>query len=192
MTETFNEPGSDGRVTDDAYGRAFMGGDTIVFFDRVRAPWWLNAAMVTAGAIGVVAAASTGDATGIVTAGAIAVMTTTMASMLAMLRTAVTTSQVHIQYGLFGPKIAVAEIASVEVVDYEPTRWGGWGIRRGLLGGTAYSIPGKGGKAVRITTTSGKVVEVTSQQPAALRSAILEVQAATAQSGSLEAVRDRV
>lgn len=177
----------DGRVTDDLYARAFMGGDSVLFFDRVRAPWWLNSVMVLAGAGGVVACVANGDY-GV--AAGLAVMSTSAAALLAMLRVTVTTTHVHVQYGLFGPKLALAEIAAVDVVDYEAARWGGWGIRGSLKGGTAYSIPGRGGKSVRITTTTGKVVEVTSEQPAALRSAILDARSAL--TADLSTVREQL
>lgn len=154
---------------DDAYARAFMGGDTVAFLDKVRAPWWLNATMVVAGGVGMWACIHEGN---YVVAAAIGALSTVMAGFLMELRTAVTNTHVHIQYGTFGPRIALAEIASVDVVDYEPLRYGGWGIRRGLKGGMAYSVPARGGKAVRITSRDGRVVEVTSEQPAALRAAI--------------------
>jgi hypothetical protein len=67
---------------------------------------------------------------------------------------------VHIQYGTFGPRIALADITAVEVVDYDALRYGGWGIRRGLSGGMAYSVPGRGGKAVRVTTRDGRIKAV--------------------------------
>jgi hypothetical protein len=154
---------------DDAYARAFMGGDTVAFLDKVRAPWWLNGVMLLSGFVGAVACVATGA---YVVAAAIAALTTVMAGFLMELRTAVTTTHVHLQYGTFGPRIALANIAAVDVVAYEPLRYGGWGVRRSLTGGMAYSVPGRGGKAVRITTRDGHVVDVTSEQPAALRAAI--------------------
>ncbi len=160
---------------DDVYARTFMGGDDVVFFDKVRAPWWLNSAMVLTGAAGAIASIYVGS---FLAAGAIAVMSTAAAALLLMLRVTVTTTDVHVQYGTTGPVLALADIAAVDVADYEMSRWGGWGIRRRLARGMAYSIPGRGGKVVRITMQNGKIIEVTSEQPAALRSAILEARAA--------------
>ncbi len=194
------EAGSDGRATNDAYARAFMGGDAIVFFDRVRAPWWLNLLMISGGVVGAIASAASGHLSGFIVAAAVIAFVTIAASVLAVLRVAVTSQHVHIQYGVFGPKIALEDIAAAEVVDYEVMRWGGWGIRRGLWSvvagqkaAIAYSIPGKGGKAVRLTTTNGRVFEITSEQPAALCSAILQARAAQAASSpDLGAARDRL
>jgi len=176
----------DGRGTDDAYARAFMGGDRVLFLDKVRAPWWLNAAMFLPGVVGVGVAIAVGDPVPAV----VGVAAFGMAGVLAALRVAVTDSHVHVQYGPIGPKIALSDIVAVDVVDYEAIRYGGWGIRRGLTGGTAYSLPGRGGKSVRITTTKGKVVEVTSEQPAALRSAILDARSAL--TADLSTVREQL
>jgi hypothetical protein len=162
---------------DDPYARAFMGGDSVAFLDKVRAPWWLNATMMVAGGIGMWACIHEGN---YLVAGAIGTLTTVMAGFLMELRTAVTTTHVHIQYGTFGPRIALADITAVEVVDYDALRYGGWGIRRGLTGGMAYSVPGRGGKAVRVSTRDGRIVDVTSEQPAALRAAIEQARGVTA------------
>lgn len=154
---------------DDDYATKFMGGDRVRFLDKVRAPWWLNAVLGVTGAAGVAATIAAGDpiAAGIVGGGSFLAW-----SVLTTMRVTVTDSHLHVQYGLFGPRIALADIAAVEVVDYHAMRYGGWGIRRSISGNVAYSMPGRGGKAVRITTTSGKVIEVTSEQPAALAAAI--------------------
>src|SRR5205823_2924497 len=48
-----------------------------------------------------------------------------------VLRTVVTERAVHVRYGLWGPTIPIEAIASCAVVDYEWTKFGGWGIRRG-------------------------------------------------------------
>jgi hypothetical protein len=44
----------------------------------------------------------------------------------------------------------------------------------------AYSVPGRGGKAVRVSTRDGRIVDVTSEQPAALRAAIEQARGVTA------------
>jgi hypothetical protein len=172
---------------DDAYVRAFMGGDTVAFLEKVRAPWWLNATLLSAGVVGAVACVSSGA---YVVAGVIALLTTFMAGFLMELRTAVTATHVHIQYGTAGPRIAMSEITAVDVVDYDAFRYGGWGIRRSFGGVSAYSVPGRGGKAVRITKRDGRVVVVTSEQPAALRAAI--EQARGGATSALDAARTNI
>jgi hypothetical protein len=67
------------------------------------------------------------------------------------LRVSVTASHVHIQYGLFGPRIPIDAISDARVERYDPSRHGGWGIRRGADGSSAYSVPGGGECGVKIS-----------------------------------------
>jgi len=99
-----------------------------------------------------------------------------MALLFAVLRITVTQKEVQIQYGLFGPKIPVAQIQSAEAVKYDWKDYGGFGIRRGRDGSWAYNMMGDAGRAVRIAWTDGsgnKVVTlVASPDPDALARAI--------------------
>ena len=61
-----------------------------------------------------------------------------LALAFAVLRSVVTERELHVKYGLWGPTIALEEILSCRVVDYEWTKYGGWGIRRGADGSWAY------------------------------------------------------
>lgn len=61
----------------------------------------------------------------------------------AVLRTVVTDRQVTVKYGLWGPEIELSAIRSCKVVDYDWTKFGGWGIRHGTGGVWAY-VPGPG------------------------------------------------
>ncbi|MEZ4439347.1 MAG: hypothetical protein R3B72_09675 [Polyangiaceae bacterium] len=65
-----------------------------------------------------------------------------MAVTFAVLRTVVTETHVLVKYGLWGPDIPLASITACRVVDYDWTKYGGWGIRRGPQG-WAY-VPGPG------------------------------------------------
>jgi len=76
-----------------------------------------------------------------------------MAVGFAVLRTVVTDTEVNVKYGLWGPNIPLSSIQSCKVVDYQWTRFGGWGIRRGWGGKWAY-VPGPG-EAVEIQYDDG-------------------------------------
>jgi hypothetical protein len=66
-----------------------------------------------------------------------------------VLRTVVTERAVHVRFGLWGPTIPIASIRSCGVVDYQWTKFGGWGIRRASDGTWAY-----------VTASGGKVLEL--------------------------------
>lgn len=98
-----------------------------------------------------------------------------MALLFAVLRVTVSEHEVHVQYGLFGPKIPVKAIRSAEVVAYDWKQYGGWGIRRGRDGSWAYNMVGDAGRAVKVTwNKDGKEVVhlLVSSDPEALAAAI--------------------
>jgi len=64
-----------------------------------------------------------------------------MGVMFGVVRTVVTQHEVNVKFGLWGPRISLASIRSVKVVDYDWTKFGGWGIRRAMDGTWAY-VPG--------------------------------------------------
>lgn len=70
--------------------------------------------------------------------------------LFSVLRATVTRRHVHIQYGLFGPKIPLEAILECESVTYDWKQYGGWGIRRARDGSWAYNMMGDQGRAVRI------------------------------------------
>lgn len=74
---------------------------------------------------------------------ALGLMFLVLALSLAVLRSVVTDSHLNVKYGLWGPEIPLAAITACRVVDYDWTKFGGWGIRRGLGGARAY-VPGPG------------------------------------------------
>jgi len=63
--------------------------------------------------------------------------------MFAVVRTVVTEEAVHVKYGLWGPDVPLDAIQSCNVVEYDWTQFGGWGIRRGRDGTRAY-VPASG------------------------------------------------
>jgi len=92
-----------------------------------------------------------------------------------VLRVAVTAESVHVQLGPAGPSIPIAGIESVEVRRYAWERYGGWGVRLGLDGSWAYSIPGVG-RGVRIVWRNERgrscTAFVSSREPEQLAEAI--------------------
>lgn len=61
--------------------------------------------------------------------------------IFAVVRTVVTAREVHVKYGLWGPRIPLDAIQSCKVIEYDWTEFGGWGLRRGKDGTWAY-VPG--------------------------------------------------
>jgi hypothetical protein len=66
-----------------------------------------------------------------------------LALTFAVLRTVVTERHVVVKYGLWGPTIDIDAITDCRVIDYEWTKFGGWGIRRSSDGTWAY-VPSSG------------------------------------------------
>lgn len=100
--------------------------------------------------------------------------------LFSALRISVTAKEVHVQYGLFGPRIPVETIESCEACDYDWKQYGGWGIRYGRDGTVAYNMLGDGGRAVRITYKKGtktKKVLVAAKDPERLATAIHQARA---------------
>jgi hypothetical protein len=166
----------------DEYARKYMGGDRIRFLDKVRMPRWAQAAIAVASLAGVAGAVSEGSI-----APALAIVPVSLASwtLLNTIRVSVTDAFLHVQYGLWGPKVALDDLLAVEVIEYSAVRFGGWGIRFGLRGERAYSMPGSGGKAVQLryrTSRGERVAVISSAQPDALKAAIDEARAARSQS----------
>lgn len=97
------------------------------------------------------------------------------ALLFSSLRTSVSTREVHIQYGIWGPRIPLDALESCQVVDYNPMVYGGWGIKLGVDGVWAFSMPGAK-RALRLewTTPKGKTKKavVTADDPDRVLAAI--------------------
>jgi hypothetical protein len=101
--------------------------------------------------------------------------------LFAVLRVSVTPKEVHVQYGLFGPKIPIADVERCEAVDYDWKQYGGWGIRYGRDGSTVYNMLGDQGRAVKLVYTKGgasKTVLLSSRDPERLAAAVNQARAA--------------
>lgn len=136
----------------DLYERRYMAAEGVVLYrHKHRAPWQLHAIFVAS----VVAVLGAGFAAGGLVAGAIGAavglpMLALTWILFSVLRVSVSEAHVNVQYGLMGPKIPLAGIEQVELVQHDWRRLGGWGIRRSLAGEWVYNMPGDGGRAVRI------------------------------------------
>lgn len=80
--------------------------------------------------------------------------------LFAVLRVTVTQKHLHVQYGLFGPKIPLDQIEACDAVAYDWKRYGGFGIRRARDGSWAYNMMGDQGRAVRVKWRDDKGAEV--------------------------------
>ncbi len=100
----------------------------------------------------------------------------------AVLRINVTATHVHVQYGLFGPRIPIERIRSAEAVTYDVSRYRGSFIRHRLFRReTLYAMPGDGGRAVRLRWTDDRgrlrTTIVSCRDPDAIVSAVRNARA---------------
>jgi hypothetical protein len=165
----------------DAYERDYMRGEGLVLYrDKTGSPWQLHALFgVIAAASIAVAIAAPGGWVG----AAIALPITAIVWLLfAVLRVTVSQGSVNVQLGLFGPKIPIAAIESVEALEYDWKEFGGWGIRMNAKGEWMYNMPGDGGHAVKMVwrTRKGRrrVTYVASRQSEQLAATIEQARAA--------------
>ena len=160
----------------DGYERRYMNASNALARSRMFMPWWFH--VLVLGALGSVFFRQQS----LVAALVIAPMILLAWLLFMSLRVLVTKEAVHIQFGLFGPKIPMGAIAEAREEAYSPMKYGGWGIRFGLDGSRAYSVPASGdrGLLIRYVNEKGatKSVFVSAQDPAVLLAAIAEARAA--------------
>ena len=171
----------------DDYQAKYMASGAL-YYDKLRAPrtyhliFLLPLLAVLVSAVGVISAAGPAAAIG----PAISLVVLPIAWLLfSVLRITVTREEVYVQYGLFGPKIAIRDIERAAAVDYDWKRYGGWGIRYGRDGSVAYNMMGDGGRAVEIVYRKNeqakpKKVLIASPDPVRLAAAINEARALAA------------
>jgi hypothetical protein len=156
----------------DEYEQKYMGGESVLARSRVGMPAWFHLLFLPL-MLGPIGAAIGAHAFAPLLAVPIAALAWIL---LSFLRVAVTTEHVHVQYGPFGPKIPIERIERAEAANYEFMKYGGWGIRRSLDGSWAYSVPGVGGRGVKVAwrDANGKLREVfvTATNPESLVAAI--------------------
>jgi hypothetical protein len=160
----------------DAYQATYMG--DALYHDKLRAPLVFHLLFIfalVAACGGAIAAGIGAGPAAALPAGLGALVLVVAWLLFSVLRISVTKDEVYVQYGLFGPRIAVRDIERCAAVDYDWKRYGGWGIRVGLDGTTAYNMVGDQGRAVEIAYSKGaktKKVLVASPDPERLAAAI--------------------
>jgi len=165
----------------DEYTAQYMEGGRARIVTKQRMPWWFFAVIGFAAMMTIGSAFATGPVNLI---GLIPLVLITL--VLSHLRVVVTDDALHVQYGLWGPTIAVENITRCEVTTYNPLRFGGWGFRLALDGTRAYSVPGGEGECIALEVTEGsktRKVVITTPDAAAVALAIEEARARKLGSG---------
>lgn len=147
----------------DEYERRYMPGEgDVLHRAKMRAPWWYFLLFGIPIAIelvvfSVLAATVKHFPPGLFAIpGFVVPLLAFMAILFSVLRVTVSRKTVHVQYGLFGPKIPIDAIQSADVVNYDWKKYGGWGIRRGRDGSWAYNMIGDAGRAVKVVWKNPK------------------------------------
>jgi hypothetical protein len=164
----------------DPYEAQYMSADGGILHERRRMPGWFF------GLMGVIAAVELGAsiaAMSVVPALFALPVLAAVTLLLSHLRVVLTREHLHIQYGLWGPKVAVQDIVSMRVESYSMMRYGGFGIRRSLDGYWAYSTPGGNGQCLVIEARDGdggtRKLCVTLDRAAEFKQRIEEMQSST-------------
>ena len=131
----------------DDYEKKYMSGDGALARSRAMMPWPFHVLLLFLAAF----TTATSIASGTWVAFATVPILLLVWILFMFLRVTVTPDSLHVQLGLFGPKIAMNEIVTATVAKYDALKYGGWGIRLGLDGSVAYSLPGHGGKGIAVT-----------------------------------------
>jgi hypothetical protein len=131
-------------MTTDDYAQRFMGTEgKVLFRERVRMAWWGHLAFLAAFLLAIHSLVVTGAWLGLV------VVPFGWVTLMA-LRVAVTRYDVHLQLGLFGPRIPLADVESVEAV-----KGGFLGLRARLALEPIFSVPSASRDLVRIVYRKG-------------------------------------
>lgn len=171
----------------DAYEAAYMGvGEDVVHREKIACPKWFQVlipllilAACGAGAIGSVVASEwiAAAAMGVVTPVALLGWLT-----MSTLRVTVTSRNLHVQYGLWGPSIPLESIEHCKAEHYSVWKYGGYGIRYSISEKAwCYNMLGDQGQAVRVhwRDENGKLRRtlVASENHVALAAAINQARA---------------
>jgi hypothetical protein len=155
----------------DEYERRYMGADEALARERVRMAWWGHAIFLAALAWALESAVARHDFLSLILP---LILISIVWLVFSTLRVAVTRAAVHVQLGVFGPKIAIGDIERAEVARGSIVRMG-WGLRYGLDGTVTYSVPSAARDYLRIVYKRGRgrrVVRVMSADPGRLVRAI--------------------
>lgn len=164
----------------DEYERTQMAGaGEVLYRYRVTSPPWLLALAAGLPGLGLFGAAIATAAAGAVgaslgfAAGGVALvgLMSIVHLVFAVGRIAVSEGELHVQMGLWGPRIPIRDIASAEAGSI-PGRRIGMGAGYDLTGRMTYRMWGDNAKAVLLTLTSGKKIALVMKEPDALLAAI--------------------
>jgi hypothetical protein len=103
--------------------------------------------------------------------------------IFASARIAISTGEIHIQLGLVGPRIPIAEVAAVELAPSGTNRLG-MGVGNDLRGTTTYRLWGRNERAVHVTRTDGTKVILVVRDAEAIARAIEDAMARHAGAGN--------
>lgn len=138
----------------DPYEAKYMStGGAVVFRSKLRSNWKVPAYTgALAAFIAVWGATHANLAVGLVSA--FLILFTGV--MFSVLRVVISSTHVDVQYGIFGPKIPLSAIKSVEPVIHGYQSLFRWGITPLRSGEWLYTVAGDEGRAVKITWTTGR------------------------------------
>ena len=166
----------------DEYTAQYMEGGRARIVTKQRMPGWFFALMAFSAVAVIGSGVASASLVGLL--GLIPLALVTL--LLSHLRVVVTDDAVHVQYGMWGPTIALETITRCEVKPYEPRRFRGWGFKRALDGTRAYSVPGGEGECIALEIIEGaktRKVLITTPRAAAVALAIEEARARKLHSG---------
>jgi hypothetical protein len=166
----------------DAYEREAMPGvGEVLFRHKVTSPRWLVGLSTflpstILGVGGIVTALTVSPLAGLgMIAGSVAVgvLMSFLMVTFATARVAVSEGELHVQIGMAGPKIPIAEIASVRVAPSGRNKLG-MGASIDFQGNRYIRMWGDNQKAVHVELTSGKKLVMTTKEPEAMAAALQE------------------
>lgn len=166
----------------DEYTAQYMEGGRARIVTKQRMPGWFFGIMGVSALAVLVSGIATGALASLV--GMIPLVLVTL--LFSHLRVTVTDDALHVQYGLWGPTVAVENITRCEVQRYDAMRFGGWGLKRAMDGTMSYSVPGGEGECIALEITEGgktRKVVVTTPDAASVALAIHEARARKLGSG---------
>jgi hypothetical protein len=168
----------------DDYARDAMPGiGQVLYRHKVTSPRWLMALLAllpaaTLGglgaALGLTGAVGTGEALGLLAGGlGLAALLGGLSVVFASGRIAVSEGELHVQIGLAGPRIPIAEIESVSIGPSGGHKQG-MGASIDLAGNRYLRLWGSNERAVRVVLRGGARLVLTTKEPDALAAAIEE------------------
>lgn len=108
-----------------------------------------------------------------------ALVLTFCALTLTVVRTVVTSDEVIVRMGLWGPRVSIDDVVRVRAIAYPAVTYGGWGIKRGIDGSWAYTMLGGTDRVVELVYREGdkeRRVVFSAERPEAVVTAIQQAQ----------------